>query len=691
MKVSQYKGDFSTQKNIELDTLMELMRAEDPKKLVLNLRTDLKDCVPGVTYVASSKIPFIVFGATFKKVDGSQVMAAYNGLILLEINSLANINEAALLRNRAAQLLSTVAAFVGSSGRSVKILVSFVLPDGSLPQTPELAQLFHAHAYRRAASYYQAELKRKITPKPPLLKNGCRFSFDPKRFFNPVALPIHLDQPLKMPEEFTWEETRQMEADTYLRMLPGMERSIIVSLLFETALNNAIEATGGINEEDPKAFLVRLTENCFRSGVPQEDVVKWTSVHTDMKKHEILLRATINNTYLIMNGFCAKPTMTAVQTMIIKTEEFMQRRYEIRRNEMKGIVEFRERDSFYFKFFPVTDLSLNGMCINAHREGLDLWDKDVRRYIYSDKIRMFNPVEYYLHQLPVWDGKDRISALADTIPLHNPECWRSQFKTWFLGMVAHWQQPDQIHANSVLPLLVGNQGCGKSSWCRNLLPPELQEYYTDSLDFSNKRHAEQYLSRFLLINLDEFDAINVSQQAFLKHLLQKPVVNARQAYKSNIQAQKRYATFIATCNNTDLLTDPTGSRRFICIEIAGRIRQDYKIEYPQLYAQALAALRMGERYWFDENDEAVITQNNNQFQQMSLEEQLFLQYFRPAKKGEEYEELSAIEIMQYVQKQSKIKLSNTHFSVFGRILKRNNIPKKHLQRGNIYQVVKIIQ
>ena len=111
------------------------------------------------------------------------------------------------------------------------------------------------------------------------------------------------------------------------------------------------------------------------------------------------------------------------------------------------------------------------------------------------------------------------------------------------------------------------------------------------------------LTRFALINIDEFDSVSSAYQSFLKNVLQKPVVNARQPYKRSIQALHRYASFIATCNNYDLLTDPTGSRRFICIEISGTIDNSTSINYEQLYAQAVAALKNGERYWFTSEEE----------------------------------------------------------------------------------------
>jgi predicted P-loop ATPase len=89
-----------------------------------------------------------------------------------------------------------------------------------------------------------------------------------------------------------------------------------------------------------------------------------------------------------------------------------------------------------------------------------------------------------------------------------------------------------------------------------------------------------------------------------------------------------------------LLTDPTGSRRFICIEVTGTIDTNKAIDYEQLYAQAMYELDHGERYWFDQSEEQIMTRSNREFEQVSLEEQLFYRYFRPAKEKENGEWLS---------------------------------------------------
>lgn len=410
--------------------------------------------------------------------------------------------------------------------------------------------------------------------------------------------------------------------------------------------------------------------------------------HYYLSRQEVLIRQSVNNVYNEQRGFGKKSCLGKEQFLALQTEEFMKRRYEFRYNSQVGEVEYRERNSFRFYFNPIDKRVLNSIALDAQAEGIPLWDRDISRYIYSNRIPVFNPLEDFLYHLPVWDGKDRIRGLAATVPCRNPY-WVDLFHRWFLNMVSHWRGTDKKYANSVSPLLVGAQGCRKSTFCRSIIPPAIRAYYTDSIDFSRKQDAELYLNRFALINIDEFDQISPTQQGFLKHILQKPIVNMRKSHASTIQEMRRYASFIATSNQKDLLTDPSGSRRFICIETNGTIDTSKAIDYEQLYAQAMYELDHGERYWFDQNEERIMTENNREFEQVSLEEQLFYRYFRPVKEEEDGEWLSPAEILEDIKKNSAIPLSNKRVSVFGRILRKHEIPSKRVRSGTVYHVAKL--
>mgnify|MGYP000217073018 FL=1 len=197
------------------------------------------------------------------------------------------------------------------------------------------------------------------------------------------------------------------------------------------------------------------------------------------------------------------------------------------------------------------------------------------------------------------------------------------------------------------------------------------------------------LGTIFLINLDEFDQITVNQQGFLKHLLQKPTANLRKPYGTSVRELRRYASFIGTSNQKDLLTDPTGSRRFICIEVTDPIDTNVTIDYRQLYAQAMHLLYKNERYWLNDEDEAVLRQSNSEFEQISPLEHLFHCNFSSATNEKEGEWMTAMDIFNYLQENTRDKLSINKINWFGRILRKLNIPKKTSTRGTLYHVTKL--
>ena len=442
------------------------------------------------------------------------------------------------------------------------------------------------------------------------------------------------------------------------------------------------------DRDDFHPLLIPIGEQCFKSGIPEEEAVRQVMMHYRRQADEQTVRTALHNLYRECRGFGRKSVLTPEQDTMLKLNEFMERRYEFRYNQLMGDLEYRQRDSIHFYFHVMDQRARNSVAMDALQEGLRVWDRDVNRYLTSNRVPLYNPVEEYLCGVGRWDGKDRIRALAGLVPCNNPY-WRELFYRWFLNMVAHWRGlGNRMHANSTSPLLIGAQGYRKSTFCRIILPPELRFGYTDSLDFGSKRDAEMYLGRFLLVNIDEFDQVSIHQQGFLKHLLQKPVANLRKPYGSSIQEIRRYASFIGTSNHKDLLTDTSGSRRYIVVDVTGPIDCS-PIDYEQLYAQAMHDLYKGERYWFDPEDEKVMNESNQEFQVMPIAEQLFHEYFRAATEGEECEQFLAIEILEQVQHDSKIRVSDCNIIQFGRILQKNRVPSVHTKRGNVYRVVRI--
>lgn len=676
----------------ETDMLMEKLKTENKTGYI----TELRSIIPhlkgtNARYEHIDRLPRLYPAVEMTRTKaGEHRIKTYNGLVLLEVNNLAGVAEAELVKQQAALLPQTFAAFCGSSGRSAKIWVRFTLPDGGLPKNEDDIALFHAHAYRLAVKCYQPLLPFPITLQAPSLLQSCRMTVDEQPYYSPTAVAFCLEQPCALPSEDNYRQRKQQESNPLLRMTPGYEVADTCNLLFEAALDRAFRDLDNWRRgDDLRPLLSRLAEHCFKAGIPEEEAVRQTLMHYYYREaDEPLVRLTLHNLYGELKGFGTRSSLNKDQETAFRLEEFMKRRYEFRYNTVLGDLEYRQRDSIHFYFQPADQRVRSSIAMKALKEGVRVWDRDITRFLSSDYVPLYNPIEEYLYNTGRWDGKDRIRALADLVPCHNPH-WRELFYRWFLGMVAHWRGIDKQHGNNTSPLLVGSQGYRKSTFCRILLPPELRFGYTDSIDFKSKQEAERSLGRFFLINIDEFDQINANQQGFLKHLLQKPVANLRKPYGSTIQEMRRYASFIGTSNLKDLLTDPSGSRRFICIEVTGPIQTNVTINYHQLYAQAMHDIMKGERYWLDDTDEAIVKEYNREFERVDPLEELFLCHFRGAEESEEGEWLTAMQIFNDLQQKTRDKLAINRIAAFGRTLRKLDILNKKSNRGTLYHLVRI--
>jgi len=305
---------------------------------------------------------------------------------------------------------------------------------------------------------------------------------------------------------------------------------------------------------------------------------------------------------------------------IEKMMKYLNEKYDLRYNMVMKYTEYVPKDKEWIGFQAVEPRVQKSLTLEVQLAGINVSIKDVRNFLESNFIKNYNPVEEFLFTCyDNWDGKDYIRALARTVPTNNPH-WEDWFYTWFLAMVEQWHnRTGRQYGNSVAPLLISKQGYNKSTFCRRLIPPQLQWGYTDNLILSEKRQVLQAMSQCLLINLDEFNQISAKvQQGFLKNLIQLPNVKYKPPYGSHVQEFPRTASFIATSNMDDILTDPSGNRRFIGIELTGPIDVSVRPNYQQLFAQAEKAIWNGEKTYFDAEQTALIMENNRRYQQVVL-------------------------------------------------------------------------
>lgn len=376
---------------------------------------------------------------------------------------------------------------------------------------------------------------------------------------------------------------------------------------------------------------------------------------------------------------------------IEKMMKYLNKKYDLRYNMVMKYTEYVPKDKEWIGFQAVEPRVQKSLTLEVQLAGINVSIKDVRNFLESNFIKNYNPVEEFLFTCyDNWDGKDHIRALARTVPTNNPH-WEDWFYTWFLAMVEQWHnRTGRQYGNSVAPLLISKQGYNKSTFCRRLIPPQLQWGYTDNLILSEKRLVLQAMSQCLLINLDEFNQISAKvQQGFLKNLIQLPNVKYKPPYGSHVQEFPRTASFIATSNMDDILTDPSGNRRFIGIELTGPIDVSVRPNYQQLFAQAEKAIWNGEKTYFDAEETALIMENNRLYQQIDPVMQCFSESFTPTEDENEGTFMTAAAIFSELKAKYGASLEAKSLLSFGRCLKNiDGLKRKRTMKGTEYLIIR---
>ena len=662
-----------------------------------------KRCEDGrveVTLVPGVQLPRVCFAAEYEMRSGEQRMLKYNGLVVLEVNNLATTDEAVVLRNNACLLPQTLLAFVGASGHSVKIVCRGERPAtaGSSASSEMLSDIeaFHRALYEKVRRAYSAQLEVSIESLLPRLDRTVYLSVDADLYWNEQALPFYISQDVDYAKSgadgnngrdgnCAKHNSEGRDAVQYDALLPGrsLQRTWRLNYLF--ILEQVLGRWFDLPDESRQAeLLMQLATRCMEEGVPMAVAQAMTLQHPALNTDDLLVHKTFQAVYTVehLKTYQEKHKFRPLKSipddtlLMMKTEAFLNANYEMRKNMMTGVAQYRERNGESFDFRDLDQEVRNDMTIRAKEMGLKSWDKDIDRFIDSTRITKYDPVNDYLDHLPRWDGHDRIAELAARVPTKQPH-WERYFRTWLLGMVAHWMGRSRLTGNALVPLLIGRQGCGKSSFCRILLPPELRDYYNDRISFKNETDLNLGLTSFALINIDEFDKVTQRQQVLLKYLLSTADVKFRPPYGKAMKQYRRYASFIGTTNELKPLTDPTGSRRFVCAEVTGDIDFSDTIDHRQLYAQLRQQVQDGMRYWLDDEETATLISENERFQRINALEEMVAETFRCPASDEGGRWWSVKEIADCLQQRYRPQdTRNMTLTSLGRVL---NIPHFHFE------------
>ena len=583
-------------------------------------------------------LPRVCFAAEWVNRNGERKMLNYNGLVVLEVNGLPTYEKAMAIREEAKKMPETLMCFLGGSGMSVKIVCRGELYGGGLPKDNQTTQQFHLNIYHTARRAYQNQFGFDIEFLEPRLDRTVYMSADPEMFFNPEARPFYADterHDMPQPVVVTDEEDHLMPGRTLTRTY-----QLNWSFIVEQVLGKYFDLP---DEEKEATLLMQVASMCLEQGIPKSHAQGLTMLHPVLARDKMLVEHIFQSVYSVAEQEDYRKTHKirplksvpddTIQAM--RTEIFLNSNFELRKNLLTGVAEYREKFSDDQRFKPLTEEVRNDMTLRATELGLKSWDRDVNRFIDSTRIEQFDPVNTWLDKLPAWDGHDHIADLAKRVPTNQPH-WEKYLKFWLIGMVGQWRESDkQLTGNALTPLLIGRQGCGKTRFCKILLPPELRDYYNDKLNFKNEFDLNIALTSFALINIDEFDKTTNSQQIVLKYLLSSSDVKFRPPYGKTIKLYRRYTSFIGTTNQLKPLVDPTGSRRFVCVGVDGNIDFTDNLNHRQLFAQALHLFNHGERFWLNDAEIAELISENEPYQQLSDLVEMIGETFRSPKASEQ--------------------------------------------------------
>ena len=336
-------------------------------------------------------------------------------------------------------------------------------------------------------------------------------------------------------------------------------------------------------------------------------------------------------------------------------EAYLSTHYEFRYNTVLGRTEYRSKNDAHFS--KVGRYEINTLRREIYNDiGIITSSENLYSIIESSFSPRINPIQEYFKGLPLVDVSSSspfslkaIPELASYVVVRNHEKWLPYLTKWLVAVVAN-AMDDRECRNHTCLVLTGEQGKFKTTFLNLLFPPALYGYSYTGKIYPQEKDTLTYIGQNLIVNIDnQLKALNKRDENELKNLITCPMVKYRMPYDKYVEEHPHLASFVASVNGNDFLTDPTGSRRFLPFEVLSiDINRAKAISMDKVYTEAKALLRSGFRYWFDDDEIAELYRESEDFQVQTAEMELLLRCFEKPTEDESYLLMTTTEILTYL-------------------------------------------
>ena len=388
-------------------------------------------------------------------------------------------------------------------------------------------------------------------------------------------------------------------------------------------------------------------------------------------------------------------------------ETYLSSYYQFRYNTVLGRTEYRGKNDALFS--KVGRYEINTLRREIDNDiGIVTSSDNLYSIIESSFSPRINPIQEYFKRLSATDignsnrdcGNDvslslkAIPALASCVVVRNSDKWLPYLTKWLVAVVAN-AMDDRECRNHTCLVLTGEQGKFKTTFLDLLCPPALHGYSYTGKIYPQEKDTLTYIGQNFIVNIDDqLKALNKRDENELKNLITCPMVKYRMPYDKYVEEHPHLASFVASVNGNDFLTDPTGSRRFLPFEVLSiDINRAKAISMDTVYTEAKALLKSGFRYWFDDDEIAELYKESEDFQVQTAEMELLLCCFeKPTEDNPNCTYMTTTEIITYLGYYTHHSLSLKHM---GEALKRSGFEKvsKRREGGSpiyVYKVRKIL-